>query len=193
MVPKLDPPHTWNSMIKNYLRSTRFYHISRIGVIRGFYPLLAPLVERWMLETHTFVLSVDEVTVTLEDVTHIFGLPIDRKSVNGWTGSSSDFLQSQSIAIFGREPELLGSTLFTDKSAAYAHSKYLPLLRNFERIHTYSWGSACLAHLYRVLCRASRCDTNPMDGLLIYYLFGHRSECRVLRPYRDKPFHRLRY
>ncbi|RYR61022.1 hypothetical protein Ahy_A04g018117 [Arachis hypogaea] len=54
---------------------------------------------------------------------------------------------------------LLGSTLFTDKSTAYAHAKYLPLLRDFERIHTYSWGSACLAHLYRALCRASRYDT----------------------------------
>ncbi|RYR72856.1 hypothetical protein Ahy_A02g007072 [Arachis hypogaea] len=50
---------------------------------------------------------------------------------------------------------LLGSTLFTDKSTAYAHAKYLPLLRDFERIHTYSWGSACLAHLYRALCLAS--------------------------------------
>ncbi|XLU60401.1 hypothetical protein S245_019610, partial [Arachis hypogaea] len=61
---------------------------------------------------------------------------------------------------------LLGSTLFTDKSTAYAHAKYLPLLRNFERIHTYSWGSACLAHLYRALCRASRYDTKEMDSPL---------------------------
>ncbi|QHO25145.1 uncharacterized protein DS421_12g378560 [Arachis hypogaea] len=168
MVRKLDPPLTLNSMVENHLRSTGFYHVSRIGVIRGFYPLLAALVERWRPETHTFVLPMD---------------------------SSSDFLQSQSIAIFGRELEvssssksyiklgwvrcirdaepldtkesikryvrwqifcLLGSTLFTDKSTAYAHAKYLPLLHNFERIHTYSWGSACLAYLYRALCRASR-------------------------------------
>ncbi|XLU20389.1 hypothetical protein S245_056455, partial [Arachis hypogaea] len=61
---------------------------------------------------------------------------------------------------------LLGSTLFTDKSTAYAHAEYLPLLRDFERIHTYSWGSACLAHLYRALCRASRYDTKEMDGPL---------------------------
>ncbi|RYR57192.1 hypothetical protein Ahy_A05g022929 isoform B [Arachis hypogaea] len=46
---------------------------------------------------------------------------------------------------------MLGSTLFTDKSTAYAHAKYLSLLRDFEWIHTYSWGSACLAHLYRAL------------------------------------------
>ncbi|KAL4288549.1 serine/threonine-protein phosphatase 7 long form homolog [Arachis hypogaea] len=180
-------------MVENYLRTTGFYHVSRIGVIREFYSLLAALVERWRPETHTFVLSVDEVIVTLEDVAHIFGLPIDGEPVSGWTDSSSDFLQSQSIAIFDREPEvshssksyiklgwvrrirdaepldieesvrryvrcqifcLLGSTLFTDKSTAYAHAKYLPL------------GSTCLTHLYRALCRASRYDTKEMDGPL---------------------------
>ncbi|KAL4350422.1 hypothetical protein AHAS_Ahas10G0140400 [Arachis hypogaea] len=158
-----------------------------------------------MPETHTFVLPVGEVTVTLEDVAHIFGLPIDGEPVSGWTDSSSDFVHSQSMAIFGREPVLsrnsksyiklgwvrrirdaepldieesirryvrcqifcmLGSTLFTDKSTTYAHAKYIPLLRDFEWIHTYSWGSACLAHLYRVLCRASRYDTKEMDGPL---------------------------
>ncbi|RYQ96671.1 hypothetical protein Ahy_B08g092516 [Arachis hypogaea] len=166
-------------MVENYLHATGFYHVSRIGVIRGFHPLLAALRP----ETHTFVLLVSEVTVTLEDVAHIFGLPIDEEP-------------SQSIAIFGREPVvshssksyiklepldteesirryvrcqifyLLGSTLFTDKSTAYAHAKYLPLLRDFERIHTYSWGSACLAHFYRALCHASRYNTKEMDGPL---------------------------
>ncbi|KAL4321285.1 hypothetical protein AHAS_Ahas14G0095200 [Arachis hypogaea] len=190
-------------MVDNYLRATEFYHVSRIGVIRGFHPLLAALVERWRSETHTFVLPVGEVTVTVEDVAHTFGLPIDGEPVNGWTDSSSDFLQSQIIAIFGREPVvsqssksyiklgwlrrirdaepldteesirryvrcqiffMLGSTLFADKSTAYTHAKYLPLLRDFERIHTYSWGSACLAHLYRAICRRSRYDTKEMDG-----------------------------
>ncbi|RYQ84643.1 hypothetical protein Ahy_B10g104093 isoform A [Arachis hypogaea] len=128
-------------MVENYLRATGFYHVSRIGVIREFHPLLAALVERWRLETHIFVLSVGEVTVTLKDVAHIFGLPIDGELVSGWTDSS-------------------------DKLTAYAHAKYLPLLRDFEQIHTYCWGSACLAHLYRALCRVSRYDTKDMDDPL---------------------------
>ncbi|KAL4300322.1 hypothetical protein AHAS_Ahas17G0189300 [Arachis hypogaea] len=70
----------------------------------GFYPLLAALVERWRPETHTFVLPVGEVTVILEDVTYIFRLPIDGEPVRDWTDSSSDFVHSQSIAIFGCEP-----------------------------------------------------------------------------------------
>ncbi|QHO31904.1 uncharacterized protein DS421_8g245470 [Arachis hypogaea] len=104
MVCKLDSSKTWNLMVENYLCSTEFYHVSRIGVIKGFYPLLAALVERWRPETHTFVLPVGEVTVILEDVAHIFGLPIGGEFVSGWTDSSSDFLQRQNIAIFGCKP-----------------------------------------------------------------------------------------
>ncbi|KAL4329756.1 hypothetical protein AHAS_Ahas13G0331900 [Arachis hypogaea] len=92
MVRKLDPPQTWNPIVENYLRSTGFYLVSRIGFIKGFYLLLAALVERWRPETHTFVLQVGEVTVTLEDVAHIFGLSIDGETMSGWTDSSSDFL-----------------------------------------------------------------------------------------------------
>ncbi|KAL4286706.1 hypothetical protein AHAS_Ahas19G0113000 [Arachis hypogaea] len=48
--------------------------------------------------------------MTLEDVAHIFGLPIDGEPVSGWTDSSSNFLQSQSIVIFGREAEVSHSS-----------------------------------------------------------------------------------
>ncbi|KAL4330643.1 hypothetical protein AHAS_Ahas13G0420600 [Arachis hypogaea] len=77
---------------------------------------------------------------------------------------------------------LLGSTLFADKSTAYTHVKYLPLLRDFERIHTYSWGSACLAHLYRALCRTSRYDTKKMDGPLnlLFVWAWERMSCIAL-------------
>ncbi|XP_016195152.1 protein MAIN-LIKE 2-like [Arachis ipaensis] len=179
-------------------------------------------------ETHSFVLPVDEVTVILEDVTHIFGLPIDGEPVNGCTDSSNDFLQSQSIAIFGRESVvnsssksyiklgwvqtirdaepldieesikryvrcqifyLLGSTLFTNKSTAYVHAKYLPLLRDFERIYTYSWGSACLAHLYIALCRASQYDTKEMDDPLnlLFVWAWERLPCIAPVPRQSRP------
>ncbi|QHO42205.1 uncharacterized protein DS421_5g152180 [Arachis hypogaea] len=190
--------------------------------------MLAALVERWRPETHTFVLSIGEVTVTLEDVAHIFGLPIDGELVNGWTDSSSKFVQSQGIAIFGRELSvshnaksyimlgwvrrirdaeplhteesirryvrcqifcLLGSTLFTDKSNAYAHVKYLPLLCDFNRIHTYSWGSTCLAHFYRALCRASQYDTKEMDGPLnmLFVWAWERMPCLAPVPRQTLP------
>ncbi|KAL4373545.1 hypothetical protein AHAS_Ahas05G0092500 [Arachis hypogaea] len=136
--------------------------------------MLSALVKRWRPESQTFVMPVGEVTVTLENVLHIFHLLIDRDVVTDWTDSSQNFLVTQSLAIFGSEPIvsssskntqpldtwdfiqgyvrchifcLLGTTLFVDNLTANAHAKYLPLLRNFELSGTYSWGSATLAHL----------------------------------------------
>ncbi|XP_025607830.1 serine/threonine-protein phosphatase 7 long form homolog [Arachis hypogaea] len=61
---------------------------------------------------------------------------------------------------------LFGKVLFADKSGAGVHWKFLPLFRNFGGIIQFSWGSACLAHLYRSLCRATRVDCKEMDGPL---------------------------
>ncbi|RYR68830.1 hypothetical protein Ahy_A03g015302 [Arachis hypogaea] len=110
MACKLDLSETWNLMVEDALQATEFYHISRIGVTRGFYTLLSILVKRWRLETHNFVLLVGEVTVILKDVPYIFGLPIDRQVVSGWTNSSGEFLQSQCIAIFGHKPVVSSSS-----------------------------------------------------------------------------------
>ncbi|RYR42071.1 hypothetical protein Ahy_A08g038519 [Arachis hypogaea] len=93
--------------------------------------------------TVAFVLPVGEVTMTLKDVLYIFGLPIDGGVVTDWTDSSQDFLVIQSLTIFGSEPV----------------------------IGTYNWGTATIAHLYRSLCRASRCDCKEMDdplGLFVW-------------------------
>ena len=43
--------------------------------------LLSAWVDRWRLETHTFHLPVGEVTVTLQDIAMLFGLPLDGASV----------------------------------------------------------------------------------------------------------------
>ncbi|KAL4344946.1 hypothetical protein AHAS_Ahas11G0229200 [Arachis hypogaea] len=112
--------------------------------------------------------------------------------VSGYTDSNDKFLQSQSIAIFVRDPVifcLLGSTLFVDKSMPYAHVKYLPLLRDFERFHTYSWGSACLAYLYMALYYASRYNTKEMDDPLnlLFVWVWERMPCIVPVPRQYLP------
>ncbi|QHN85797.1 uncharacterized protein DS421_16g540460 [Arachis hypogaea] len=65
---------------------------------------------------------------------------------------------------------LIGTILFGDKSGVGVHWKFLPLLRDFGSIVQYSWGSACLAHLYRALCRASRFNCKEIDGPLTLLL-----------------------
>ncbi|XLU31007.1 hypothetical protein S245_067073, partial [Arachis hypogaea] len=65
---------------------------------------------------------------------------------------------------------LIGMILFGDKSGASAYWKFLPLLSDFASIGQYSWRSACLAYLYKSLCRASRFDCKKIDGPLTLLL-----------------------
>ncbi|XP_057740573.1 serine/threonine-protein phosphatase 7 long form homolog [Arachis stenosperma] len=65
---------------------------------------------------------------------------------------------------------LFGTVMFGDKSGIGVHWKFLPLLRNFTGIIQFSWELACLAHLYRALCRATRVDSTEIDGLLTLLL-----------------------
>ncbi|MED6161891.1 hypothetical protein PIB30_065053 [Stylosanthes scabra] len=51
---------------------------------------------------------------------------------------------------------LLRSLIFPDKSVTYVGGKFVQLFSDFDSIRGYSWGSACLAHLCRALCHASR-------------------------------------
>ncbi|KAL4306839.1 hypothetical protein AHAS_Ahas16G0218400 [Arachis hypogaea] len=92
--------------------------------------MLAALVEWWRLETHTFVMPVGEVIVTLENVLHIFGLPIDGEVVTGWTDSSHD-LVNQSLAIFSIEPQVNSS------SKSYINLSWVCHIRDTQRLDTW--------------------------------------------------------
>ena len=63
--------------------------------------------------------------------------------------------------------QLIGGCLFADKSNSKVHLMFLPFLKDFNTAGTYSWGSACLAWLYRELCRASHIDACDISGPLI--------------------------
>ncbi|KAM1113646.1 hypothetical protein ACFX2B_045745 [Malus domestica] len=60
-----------------------FKHFRSIPTIVLDNSLISALVERWRRETNTFHLPLGEMTVTLEDVALILGLPIDGKPVIG--------------------------------------------------------------------------------------------------------------
>ncbi|CAN1807867.1 Serine/threonine-protein phosphatase 7 long form homolog [Linum perenne] len=59
---------------------------------------------------------------------------------------------------------LIGGFLFPNKSTRYVHLMWLPLLANFNNAATLSWGLACLAWLYRELCRASHVVSEQLSG-----------------------------
>ncbi|XP_072087423.1 protein MAIN-LIKE 1-like [Arachis hypogaea] len=82
---------------------------------------------------------------------------------------------------------LIGTILFGGKYGASVHWKFLPLLSDFGSIGQYSWGSACLAHLYRALCRASRYDCKEIDGPLTLLLVWAFIRMPYLAPVPREP------
>ena len=66
-----------------YLIRAGFYGVYRVGRIQYDHALLTAMLERWRQETHTFHLPIGEATVTLQDVSIIYGLPIDGRAVTG--------------------------------------------------------------------------------------------------------------
>ncbi|XP_072084431.1 serine/threonine-protein phosphatase 7 long form homolog [Arachis hypogaea] len=154
------PPNRYNDRVEEHLRVTGFYHVSQIGIVQCQKALVNALVERWHPDTHTFHLPIGECSVTLEDVALILGLPTDGLPVTGMTMSSFEAIEAECLLQFGVAP----------RKEDCVHWKFLPLLRDFVSIGQYSWGSACLAHLYRALCRASRYNCKEIDGPLTLLL-----------------------
>ena len=63
--------------VEAYLQNARLYEVARIQKFYLLPDLISALVEQWKLECHTFHFPCKECTVTLEDVTHHLGLPIN--------------------------------------------------------------------------------------------------------------------
>ncbi|XP_061349722.1 serine/threonine-protein phosphatase 7 long form homolog [Gastrolobium bilobum] len=60
------------------------------------------MVERWRPETHTFHMTQGEMTITLQDVAGILGLPTNGVVV---TGSTSEDWSAACGAVFGAVPQ----------------------------------------------------------------------------------------
>ncbi|XP_061343815.1 serine/threonine-protein phosphatase 7 long form homolog [Gastrolobium bilobum] len=84
-----------------YLRHADFLGAARMGRMEIDSALVTTLVERWRPETHTFHMHPGEVTVTLEDVAIITGLPTDGEPVTG---------MSETRELKALVPQLLGRT-----------------------------------------------------------------------------------
>ena len=94
--------HPLDHRVLQCLLRAGFYGVYRIGHIRLDHPLITALVERWRTETHTFHFPTGEATVTLQDVSVLYGLRIDGRAV---TGLDPSLTTEQWIALCA---ELLG-------------------------------------------------------------------------------------
>lgn len=70
--------------------------------------------------------------------------------------------------------QLIGGFLFADKSNTLVHLIFLSLLGSFETAGRYSWGSACLAWLYRELCWVSTATALAIaDPLILLQVWAY--------------------
>lgn len=72
------------------LQRFRLHHIARLGSMRIDRDLISAAIERWRRETHSFHLSCGEMTVTLQDVSCLWGLPLTGHPVIGLTDDNWD-------------------------------------------------------------------------------------------------------
>ncbi|CAH9080084.1 unnamed protein product [Cuscuta epithymum] len=79
-----------------------FGHLRLIPAISLDNPLISALVERWRRETNTFHFTVGEMTVTLEDVAYLVGLPVDGEPVIGVTYTSCEAV---CLKYLGKSPD----------------------------------------------------------------------------------------
>ena len=65
------------------LQRLGLWHVSQLSDVVADVALISALVERWRPETHTFHLPIGEITVSLQDVSCLWGLPITGEAVTG--------------------------------------------------------------------------------------------------------------
>ncbi|XP_073026084.1 uncharacterized protein [Primulina eburnea] len=91
--------------VQQMMLKAGFYGVYMAGRIRLDHALITALVERWRPETHTFHLPVGETTVTLQDISVLWGLPVDGEPITGVdTNRSMDEWQEVCNQLLGFRP-----------------------------------------------------------------------------------------
>ncbi|KAL9686502.1 hypothetical protein QQ045_023962 [Rhodiola kirilowii] len=156
--------------IRHYVVAAGFYPWIQICDVKTDPSLLTAVIERWRPETHTFNFNEGEATITLQDGSLLTGLPVEGEPVTGLTRMNFEEIpvdaDDETLKKYTRAYllNLIGSTLFGDKSGKAISLHFLPLLEDLDRVVNYSWGSAVLACLYSNMCTACMIGHSQLAG-----------------------------
>ena len=92
----------YDDRILPILQRFKLEHVGRLGSIRIDRDLIFAAVERWRRETHSFHMPIGEISITLEDVSGLWGLPINGNAVTGFT---DDHWHEDVVECFGRDED----------------------------------------------------------------------------------------
>ena len=82
---------------------------------------------------------------------------------------------------------LLVDIIFADKSGDRVHMMWLQMLRDLRNPPQYSWGSACLAWLYKELYKATDRSASQIGGALLLVQYWAWFRFPFLCPRKDLP------
>ncbi|KAF1895007.1 hypothetical protein Lal_00022503, partial [Lupinus albus] len=179
-------------LLDELLNMTGFSNFSRLRCFNIDPSLITAIVERWRPETHTFHLPCGECTITLEDVSLQLGLNVNGRPITGpkyfdWDEMCGELLGKVPIV----EEDMRGLITLVNSPLTYTNTittvLYLHLLRDISRVNRYSLGSACLANLYREMCRATKPNGKAMGECLILLQSWAWYKLHFLAPRLDGP------
>uniref|UniRef100_A0A2N9H4W6 Aminotransferase-like plant mobile domain-containing protein n=1 Tax=Fagus sylvatica TaxID=28930 RepID=A0A2N9H4W6_FAGSY len=186
-----------NPRIVSYLRRAGFYGLSCLPFIKLDWHLIIALVERWRpRDTHIS-------SPIWGDDHHSRGCVYSVRPTSGWSTSYEVDRFEVAGVVHSFPPlaadaddvtveryarmyilQLMGGSIFADKSQDKVHLMFLTLLEDFDVAGKYSWGGATLAWLYREMCRATKLDASEIGGALILLQLWARDRFPHIAPQR---------
>ena len=89
----------YDERISPILKRFGLDRVAQLSKVRIDRDLISAAIERWRRETHSFHMPVGEISITLEDVSGLWGLPINGEPV---TGLTDDNWHEDVVQCFGR-------------------------------------------------------------------------------------------
>ncbi|XP_075083406.1 serine/threonine-protein phosphatase 7 long form homolog [Nicotiana tabacum] len=151
-----------------------FYRIVEIGPLQLDWSLTTTLIEQWEPETHTFHLSIGDATITLQDVEHLYGLPVDENPV-ALLNAIREYTCLQYLEMLQRltgfqppdETVLIGaSRLQLTPVRQHLEAMRADITDDAPELHIHRWGAAVIGYLYMQMCRASMGTQLDVAGFL---------------------------